>query len=63
MKGPKKGLKNFSKFFDNLKQIYFASNMLKFYSLFKCYTISETTWHIFYTNEGKFGILSLTNKK
>ena len=63
MKGPKKGLEKSQNFWTISIFFHFASKMLKFYSLFKCYTIFETTWHIFYTNEGKFGILSLTNKK
>ena len=62
-KGPKKGLKNISKFLKKNIFFLFASQMLKLYSLFKCYTISETTWHIFYTDEGKNGILPLTNEK
>ena len=62
-KGPNKGLKNISKFLNKFIFFLFASKMLKLYSLFKCYTISETTWHIFYTDEGINGILPLTNEK
>ena len=48
-KGPKKGLKNISKFLNKFFFFLFASKMFKLYTLFKCYTISETTWHIYYT--------------